>query len=85
MNYIVCTTIKAKEYGFQMYGRISNGKDVFLNEKEVINSQTLNGTLEERAETLEGKVLTETEALKLKNIDESWKNLAHKAAYQSEG
>lgn len=68
-----------------MYGRISNGKDVFLNEKEVINSQTLNGTLEERAETLEGKVLTETEALKLKNIDESWKNLAHKVAYQSEG
>ena len=71
MNYIVCPTKKAKEYGFHLFGRYSNGKDVFLNENEVKNSQTL-----------EGSLLTETEALKLKNIDEKWKNLAHKEAYQ---
>lgn len=82
MNYIVCTTKKAKEYGFQLLGRYSNGKDVFLNENEVKNSQTLEGDLEERVKTLEGSLLTETEALKLKNIDEKWKNLVLKEAYQ---
>lgn len=82
MNYIVCTTKKAKEYGFHLLGRYSNGKDVFLNENEVKNSQTLEGDLEERVKTLEGSLLTETEALKLKNIDEKWKNLVLKEAYQ---
>ena len=82
MNYIVCPTKKAKEYGFHLFGRYSNGKDVFLNENDVKNSQTLEGTLEDKVKTLEGSLLTETEALKLKNIDEKWKNLAHKEAYQ---
>lgn len=82
MNYIVCSIKKAKEYGFHLLGRYSNGKDVFLNENEVKNSQTLEGDLEERVKTLEGSLLTETEALKLKNIDEKWKNLVLKEAYQ---
>ena len=82
MNYIVCSIKKAKEYGFHLLGRYSNGKDVFLNENEVKNSQTLEGDLEERVKTLEGSLLTETEALKRKNIDEKWKNLVLKEAYQ---
>jgi len=73
MKYILCPITKAVDNGFSKIGRISNGKEMFLNEKEVLNAPALTGTLEERADTLGGMVLTDTEAMKLKNIDKSWK------------
>lgn len=73
MKYILCPISKAIENGFSKLGRITNGKELFLNEKEVMNAPALKGTLTARAKTLCGTVLTDTEAMKVKNIDETWK------------
>lgn len=83
MKYIVCGISEAKHCGFPMYGRITNGSETILNEKEVVSTETLTGTLEERANALGGRVLTDKEAMKLINIDEVWKSLAHKEVSQS--
>lgn len=74
MLYVIADTAKSQAAGFNPLTHRTEGKRVVLNdysesrqwivlnEKEVLFSAKLNGTLEERAEALGGKVYTLAEA-----------------------
>lgn len=63
MNYIIVDTAKATKHGFRTIGHRTKGGTVLLNERELMNCPTLQGSLDERAAAVEGKVLTETSAM----------------------
>lgn len=62
MIYIITNKSKAENYGFSSDTHIVSGNLMCLNEKEVMATQTLNGTLSERVKTLGGKQYTLAEA-----------------------
>lgn len=62
MRYVIANIGKAKDWGFLELGHAVKGDKMCLNEKEVSNNIAMNGTLEERAETLGGWVATQGEA-----------------------
>lgn len=64
MRYIVCDTNKAMVAGMNLRGRLKteDGKQVVLNESGVMNCRGLEGTLEERAEWLNGVMMEDKEA-----------------------
>lgn len=62
MLYIIADKERASVSGFNVSLHRTSGSWVVLNEKEVRFSQTLTGTLEERAKELGGKVYTLAEA-----------------------
>ncbi len=63
MNYIIVDTATAMRHGFKAIGHRTKGGKVLLNERELMNCQTLQGALGERAAAVDGKVLTETSAM----------------------
>lgn len=65
MQYIITTTAKAENYGFNPVAHLVKGTKICLNEKEVMDTQVLQGTLQERAKTLGGKIYSRDEALEL--------------------
>lgn len=67
MKYIVTDKSIAKDWGFDPATHRVSKQYMCLNEKEVLVSQVLKGTLEERAETLKGMICTGEEALILMN------------------
>ena len=64
MRYLICSIARAQEAGMSLAGRLmcENGQKVLLNESGVMNCQSLEGTLEERAVWLEGTLLSDREA-----------------------
>lgn len=64
MKYIVCDTDKARGVRISTAGKLGtkDKKKVMLNESSVMNCRILEGTFEERAEALDGEVLTDAEA-----------------------
>lgn len=64
MRYLKCNIARAQKAGMCLVGRLmcEDGQQVFLNESGVMDCQNLEGTLEERAEWLEGTLLTDREA-----------------------
>lgn len=67
MEYIIADRNKARNWGFSENGHIVRGTFICLNEKEVMNSQAMSGTLEERAKELGGLVSSVTEAKMIMN------------------
>lgn len=63
MRYVIADKEKSKIAGFDLAGHKSRGSEVALNEKEVMDSQWLGGTLAERAAKIGGAVYTEREVL----------------------
>lgn len=62
MEYIIANRQKAKNWGFTEMGHAVRGSFICLNEKEVMSSPSLTGTLGERAAELGGYVASVTEA-----------------------
>ena len=64
MRYLICSIEKAQKAEISLKGRIvcEQGQKVLLNESGVMNCLRLEGTLEQRAEWLEGTVMTDQEA-----------------------
>lgn len=64
MRYLICSIERAQKAEISLIGRIlcEQGKKVLLNESGVMNCTRLEGTLEQRAEWLEGTVMTDKEA-----------------------
>lgn len=62
MDYIIADKKTAKDYGFTETGHAVREGFICLNEKEVAGSQSLTGTLAERARQLKGYVTSVTEA-----------------------
>lgn len=64
MRYLICSIERAQKAEISLTGRIlcEQGKKVLLNESGVMNCTRLEGTLEQRAEWLEGTVMTDKEA-----------------------
>lgn len=67
MEYVIADRKKAKDWGFSETGHIVRGTLICLNEKEVMCSQAMNGTLEERAKELGGVISSVTEAKMIMN------------------
>lgn len=67
MEYIIANREKAKDWGFSEIGHTVSGNLICLNEKEVINNPSLNGSLAERAELLGGCISSITEAKMIMN------------------
>jgi len=63
MRYTLCSMRKAYSAGINLDGKIrtKDGK-VLLNESSLMNCNTLEGTMEERSEALEGNVMTDAQA-----------------------
>lgn len=62
MLYVIANLKKAQAHGFMKLGHATRGEIICLNEKEVMNSEGLSGTLDERAKALGGAVATLGEA-----------------------
>lgn len=64
MRYLICSIERAQKANISLTGRIvcEQGQKVLLNESGVMNCTRLEGTLEQRAEWLEGTVMTDKEA-----------------------
>lgn len=62
MEYVIADLKKAKNWGFTELGHAVRGSLICLNEKEVMGSTSLKGTLKERAEELAGYVTSVAEA-----------------------
>lgn len=67
MNYIIADKTKAVNYGFQVETHVCNGDMMCINEKELMNSVCISGTLKERADKLNGVVCDQYDALALIN------------------
>lgn len=67
MKYIVADKDIAKDWGFSSETHRVSEQYMCLNEKEVLVSQVLKGTLEERAAILNGMICTREEALIMMN------------------
>lgn len=67
MEYIIADRKKAKDWGFSEIGHSVRGNLICLNEKEVMNSQAMKGSLPERAELLGGCLSSVTEAKMIMN------------------
>lgn len=70
MRYIIASKEKASQKGFAVKLHRSNGKQVILNEKEVMNNRLLSGTLEERCAQIDGMDYSEKDMLHIIN---DWK------------
>ena len=67
MKYVTASMRKAASVGMELAGKLRCGEDeVMLNESGVMNCPGLEGSLEERAAELGGRVMTEEEALAYK-------------------
>lgn len=60
MKYVICNKDKALAAGFHELGHKMKGTMMLLNEREVIISPRLSGTLEERASALGGRTYSRT-------------------------
>jgi hypothetical protein len=67
MEYIIADREKARNWGFSEVGHIVRGNLICLNEKEIMNSLSLEGSLKERAEQLGGWVTSMSEAKMVMN------------------
>ncbi len=61
MLYLIANKTTAAEHGFPAKNHVVNGNLVLLNEREVVFSPTLSGTLEQRAAQLSASIYTEPE------------------------
>ena len=68
MRYAIAKTDKAKMFGFKEFGHKTNRDLICINEKELMNTTTMSGSLEERVEALEAELLSDSEA-KIKMLD----------------
>lgn len=68
MKYVVSK--EASKHGFNPKLHREIGRGMILNELEVMKSLSLNGTLEERANTLGGQIYTENELFNIINEEE---------------
>lgn len=73
MKYVIADRNKAANVGIVLIGhRFDNvGKNVLLNEKEVMNNQVLSGDLDARAEALSGQAYPENTIFQIIN-KEDW-------------
>ena len=68
MKYIICDKVVASNYGFSPITHRVLGTLIILNEKEVTFCTAIEGdTLEEKAATIAGTVMTEGEVMDLTN------------------
>jgi hypothetical protein len=67
MRYVVANKDKAGNVHIPLAGHLTKGDEVMLNEKEVTVCNLLSGTLEERAEQIDGRVLEYIDARQLIN------------------
>lgn len=65
MEYIITDKKVAENYGFNPQTHLVVGTKICLNEKEVLGTQTLKGTLKTRVKTLGGKIYSRDEALEI--------------------
>lgn len=70
MRYIIASKEKASQHGFVTKLHRCNGKQIILNEKEVMNSRMLSGTFEERCAMIDGMDYSEKDMLHIIN---NWK------------
>jgi hypothetical protein len=75
MKYVIANQHKAFDTGFLSVGHRTDkiGKNILLNEKEVMNSIILSGDLDARASALGGKVYTENNVFTIISR-EDWSN-----------
>jgi len=71
MEYVIADIKKAQDWGFSEIGHKVSNSIIYLNEKEIMNSQSLKGSLTERADQLEGRVVSVTEAKLIMNNSNS--------------
>lgn len=62
MEYVIANRKKAVDFGFAENEHVVNGSVMCLNEKEVMMSACLIGTLSERASTLGGPIVEASRA-----------------------
>lgn len=62
MEYVIANKKKAVDFGFAENEHLVNGSIMCLNEKEVMISVSLTGTLSERASTLGGPIVDASRA-----------------------
>ena len=67
MRYIIADKSKAVDYGFQVETHLCNGDMMCINEKDLMNSVCISGSLNERAEKLNGVVCDQYDALAFMN------------------
>ncbi len=67
MRYIIADKTKAVNYGFLVETHICSGDMMCINEKDLMNTVCLSGTLEERADKLGGVVCDQYEAMAFMN------------------
>ncbi len=67
MRYIIADKTKAVNYGFLVETHRCNGDMMCINEKDLMNTLCLSGTIEERAYKLGGVVCDQYEALAFMN------------------
>lgn len=67
MEYIIADKAKAINYGFTAETHRCKGDMMCINEKELMNSVCLSGSLKERADKLHGVVCNQYDALEFMN------------------
>lgn len=67
MRYIIADKSKAINYGFMAETHLCSDNMMCINEKDLINSVCISGTLEERADKLGGVVCDQYEAIAFMN------------------
>lgn len=70
MEYVIANKKKAVDFGFAENEHLVNGSIMCLNEKEVMMSVSLSGTLSERAESLGGPIVDSSRAKLLMSNNE---------------
>lgn len=63
MKYIIADKGKAADVGFKTEDHRRKGNQILLNEKEVMNNGTLQGTLKQRVKALDGMTYTEKQVI----------------------
>ena len=75
MEYIIANRGKALDAGFTTLGHRTDkaGKNILLNEKEVMDSVVLSGDIDSRAASIDGSVYTENKVMTIISR-EDWSN-----------
>lgn len=67
MRYIIANKSTAVDYGFQVETHLCTDDMMCINEKELMNSICMSGTLEERANKLHGVICDQYDAQSFMN------------------
>lgn len=73
MKYVIAKSKIALSVGISKKGHIVNNGFIIMNEKEIMNCEFLEGSIEERVQTLGGTIYTNTEINNIIN-EGGWNN-----------